>query len=567
MKKKKIRVIMNPVKRHIQTVEALGSSATLGFPPKTKGSKKPAKDRAVETHRANLGQPFQSRQFETPVQHINQCITNWACVGWSCESQTLEVRLGEDVTLTCSNISASSTLVDWFRVAKGTQPSCVSSMFDSHYEASLCDGFQSGKFNMSSNISTIFLQIKGVDFSDSGLYFCGVYKNGHTVLGSAIELIVKEKADGVEDLMSVILGALSVFLTVVVVVLAVRIRRLQTGWVSVSVSEFHTVEVQPGEEVTLLCSNLTKFITHIYWFKLADRLNASCISYMVSSDSNASLCAGYKHDQFKMTSNITKLFLNIKQVDFSDSGLYFCGFYRDGHSVFFSATHLQVQDACNGLTNQLIIILGGGTILIITVIICLVVIIRTFHTGWVSVSVSEFHTVEVQPGEEVTLLCSNFSRWVRHIFWFKMAIEPKASCISSMSYSDSNASLCDGYENGQFTMTSNTTNLFLNIKQVDFSDSGLYFCGYKKDGHPVIFSATHLQVQDACNGLTNQLIITLGGGIIFLVIAIICLVTSSDVLNYTAVNFCQESRGNRRSADDRELETHVVYAATRHSHQ
>ncbi|KAM9718158.1 uncharacterized protein ACNS7B_021562 [Menidia menidia] len=211
--------------------------------------------------------------------------------------------------------------------------------------------------------------------------------------------------------------------------------------------------------------------------------------------------------------------------------------------------------------------------------------------SWVSVSVSEFHSVEVQPGEEVTLLCSNFSRLVRHIFWFKMAIEPKASCISSMSYSDSNASLCDGYENGQFTMTSNTTNLFLNIKQVDFSDSGLYFCGYKKDGHPVIFSATHLQVQvspvDACNGLTNQLIITLGGGILFLVIAIICLVvririlhaaqtdeqnpqnaeTSSDVLNYTAVNFCQESRGNRRSADDRELETHVVYAATRHSHQ
>ncbi|KAM9718167.1 uncharacterized protein ACNS7B_021568 [Menidia menidia] len=89
---------------------------------------------------------------------------------------------------------------------------------------------------MSSNISTIFLQIKGVDFSDSGLYFCGVYKKRNTVLVCAIEVIVKEghsnngeKADGVEDLMSVILGALSVFLTVVVIVLAVRIRRLQTA--------------------------------------------------------------------------------------------------------------------------------------------------------------------------------------------------------------------------------------------------------------------------------------------------------------------------------------------------
>ncbi|CAG5929264.1 unnamed protein product, partial [Menidia menidia] len=151
------------------------------------------------------------------------------------------------------------------------------------------------------------------------------------------------------------------------------------SWVSVSVSEFHTVEVQPGEEVTLLCSNLSTFITHIYWFKLADRVNASCISSMTSSDSNVSLCAGYKHGQFKMTSNTTNLFLNIKQVDLSDSGLYFCGYKKDGHSVIFSATHLQVQDACNGLTNQLIIILGGGLIFLVIVIICLVVRIRTFH--------------------------------------------------------------------------------------------------------------------------------------------------------------------------------------------
>ncbi|KAM9718157.1 uncharacterized protein ACNS7B_021561 [Menidia menidia] len=154
------------------------------------------------------------------------------------------------------------------------------------------------------------------------------------------------------------------------------------SWVSVSVSEFHTVEVQPGEEVTLLCSNLSKFITHIYWFKLADRLNASCISYMTRSDCNASLCAGYKHGQFKMTSNTTNLFLNIKPVDFSDSGLYFCGIYRDGHSVIFSATYLQVQvSPVDALTNKLIIILGSGMIFLVIVIICLVVRIRILHAG------------------------------------------------------------------------------------------------------------------------------------------------------------------------------------------
>jgi len=110
------------------------------------------------------------------------------------------------------------------------------------------------------------------------------------------------------------------------------------------------------------------------------------------------------------------------------------------------------------------------------------------------VSVLQFHTLEVQPGEEVTLLCSNFTSFPAHIFWFKMANGPNTGCISSMLSSESSASLCDGFPNSKFNMTSNTTNLFLNIKKVDFSDSGRYFCGYNKDGLSVIFSATYLQV-------------------------------------------------------------------------
>ncbi|KAM4536789.1 uncharacterized protein PAE49_021245 [Odontesthes bonariensis] len=203
--------------------------------------------------------------------------------------------------------------------------------------------------------------------------------------------------------------------------------------------------------------------------------------------------------------------------------------------------------------------------------------------SWISASVSEFHTVEVQPGEEVTLLCSNFSSLPTHIIWFKLANGPNASRISSMFSSDSNASFCDGFPNSKFKMTSNTTNLFLNIKQVDFSDSGLYFCGRYKDELSVIFSATYLQVDDVFNGSTKQLIIILGGGTIFLVILIICLVVRirtfhttqsdkqnpqhsempSEALNYAAVGFRPKAERSRRPVQDRELEPHVVYAATR----
>ncbi|XP_049425514.1 uncharacterized protein LOC125884487 isoform X6 [Epinephelus fuscoguttatus] len=144
------------------------------------------------------------------------------------ESHTVEVQPGEEVTLTCTNISSSPCQTDWFRLINRTKPSCISSMYEADGGASFCDGFQSG-FEMSSNISTVFLKIKRVDLSDSGLYFCGFYKDTHTVIGDATHLKVQEEPDGMTNLMSVILGGVTVLLTVVVIALAVKIRKLQTA--------------------------------------------------------------------------------------------------------------------------------------------------------------------------------------------------------------------------------------------------------------------------------------------------------------------------------------------------
>uniref|UniRef100_A0A7N8XC96 Ig-like domain-containing protein n=1 Tax=Mastacembelus armatus TaxID=205130 RepID=A0A7N8XC96_9TELE len=116
--------------------------------------------------------------------------------------------------------------------------------------------------------------------------------------------------------------------------------------ISVSVSEFHTVEVQPGEEVTLLCTNFTRFPSHITWFRLGNGSNTSCISTMRSSETSAVPCDGPQNQKFNMTSNTTTLFLTIRPVDLSDSGLYFCGFYmavNGEHEVIVSATYLKVQ--------------------------------------------------------------------------------------------------------------------------------------------------------------------------------------------------------------------------------
>ncbi len=126
-------------------------------------------------------------------------VSGWISVSGS-ESQTVEVQSGKNVTLLCSNISTSPTQTDWFRVTERTKPSCISSMYKSDGNATHCDGFQNGKFQMSSDISTVFLTIKQVDFSDSGLYFCGFYINTHTVISTATHVKVQGKTGVKPDL-------------------------------------------------------------------------------------------------------------------------------------------------------------------------------------------------------------------------------------------------------------------------------------------------------------------------------------------------------------------------------
>ncbi|XP_040886630.1 uncharacterized protein LOC121176666 [Toxotes jaculatrix] len=203
--------------------------------------------------------------------------------------------------------------------------------------------------------------------------------------------------------------------------------------------------------------------------------------------------------------------------------------------------------------------------------------------SWISVSVSQFHTVEVQSGEEVTLMCTNFTVLITHISWLRLGNEPNASCISSMSGSESNVSYYDGFQNGKFSMSSNTTTLFLKIKPVDLSDSGLYFCGFYLNGTSVIFTATYLKVRES-EEQTDLTSLILAGLIIVLILIIIVLVfiirklhtahkegqnpqhsenPGSNDLNYAALNFPPKAKRNQRPVSERKMEPNVVYAATR----
>ncbi|XP_039677615.1 uncharacterized protein LOC120572383 [Perca fluviatilis] len=226
--------------------------------------------------------------------------------------------------------------------------------------------------------------------------------------------------------------------------------------------------------------------------------------------------------------------------------------------------------------------------------------------SWISVSASESHTVEVQSGGDVTLMCSNISRVITTTEWFRVINRTKPSCVSSMYGSDGKPSFCDGYQN-RFEMSSNISTVFLKIKRVDLSDSGLYFCGFYIGRHTVIAGATHLKVQGNSEsdfgvdlnkeskdseGMTNVMIVILGSLTVLTVfLTIVVTVLTVKIrklqtavieepqpernkvnpaltyinydLNYAALNFQAKPKRSRRPASERDLEPHVVYAATR----
>uniref|UniRef100_A0A3B4H1M5 Uncharacterized LOC102211864 n=1 Tax=Pundamilia nyererei TaxID=303518 RepID=A0A3B4H1M5_9CICH len=180
-----------------------------------------------------------------------------------------------------------------------------------------------------------------------------------------------------------------------------------SGWISVSLAQFYTVAVEPGQEIKLQCSNFSSFATHIFWFRLADRLNASRISFMPTANSRATFYDGFQDTKFKMTSNTSVLFLEIKQLDPSDSGLYFCGELHMGRPSVFTATYLKVQGKiaeypicatffvvdillADGLTNLSTVILGSLTVFLLLVIIGLVVSIRKLHTAMLKIDFKHF---------------------------------------------------------------------------------------------------------------------------------------------------------------------------------
>ncbi|XP_036968637.1 uncharacterized protein LOC119027495 isoform X1 [Acanthopagrus latus] len=216
--------------------------------------------------------------------------------------------------------------------------------------------------------------------------------------------------------------------------------------------------------------------------------------------------------------------------------------------------------------------------------------------SWISASVSQSQTVEAQSGEGVTLRCNNTHNNGAVIFWFRLVNRTEVSCVSVMIHSKE-AKYCEGFQNGKFEMRSSNNIVSLRMHFVVKSDAGLYFCGFYTGGI-ITFSVTHLNVKGGnepsgdedsgdkreSGGIAMLTSVIVGALTFVLVLVIIGLVVKvrklqtaateennpqqcenllSDQLKDAAVRFYPTSVRSRRPASEREVETHIIYTASR----
>ncbi|XP_055793075.1 uncharacterized protein LOC129864813 [Salvelinus fontinalis] len=162
------------------------------------------------------------------------------------QSQTMEVRTGDTITLQCSNVTTAVGHTAWFKQVNGSEPVCISSMYGFNSTPHLHNGFQRRHFEMFSNHTTIFLKITEVEIADCGLYFCGLYPHSHMFFVNATYLKTKGECNGTispvgegDDIhlgedddgtmyllpLVVILGVVTAVLLIVILILVLKIRR------------------------------------------------------------------------------------------------------------------------------------------------------------------------------------------------------------------------------------------------------------------------------------------------------------------------------------------------------
>jgi len=122
--------------------------------------------------------------------------------------------------------------------------------------------------------------------------------------------------------------------------------------------------VNSGTTVSLLCSNILTEPSYIAWFKQINGALPLCIAtqYVSEKQGDSIYFNGFKKDHVEMSVNKTFSSLKIVNVDFTDSGMFYCGSFLVNYMMFHNKTQLMVV---NGNTRVLISFINSKMIHII----------------------------------------------------------------------------------------------------------------------------------------------------------------------------------------------------------
>ncbi|XP_051514511.1 uncharacterized protein LOC127418119 [Myxocyprinus asiaticus] len=112
-------------------------------------------------------------------------------------------------------------------------------------------------------------------------------------------------------------------------------------------SQIVTITAHPGDNITIWCQHTSEIGKKLYWFKQTNGAVPLIIVYMLLTFKLQGLRANYLND-FQQDHLVLYVYskntsLRILNVDFSDSGLYYCG-WQNWMMQFGDGTHLNIKE-------------------------------------------------------------------------------------------------------------------------------------------------------------------------------------------------------------------------------
>ncbi|XP_069015423.1 uncharacterized protein [Embiotoca jacksoni] len=231
------------------------------------------------------------------------------------------VHVGEAVTLECFSQDSVAVMFYWYKQTLSQKPQQVSEFYKHERKGTLKDEFEKDpRFKLETSTDENHLKISNVQMSDSATYYC---VSGYSFVFEFLEGIIIQ----VED------SGLNIKL---------------------SAHQSASRSIQPGGSVTLNCTVHTGNCDgehSVYWFKDSEESHPG----LIYTDGGSNDQCERKPDT---QTHICVYNLQLKSLNLSHAGIYYCAVASCGRILFGNGTKLNFEDGVDSLV--LLRVLSGA---------------------------------------------------------------------------------------------------------------------------------------------------------------------------------------------------------------